>query len=125
VPFVDDWEPASEPPACRSLYLRSRERFTAQRSQARIPVERIKDLILVSGGDDQVWPSVTYAEAIRATRAAHGLDTTVVTDPTAGHRAILPGEPVAVGGLAIHRGGGEDSDRRLGRLAWAHICRIL
>ena len=125
VPFIDDWSPASDPPAFRSLYLRSRERFAAQLSRARIPVERIKDLVLVAGGDDQVWPSVTHAAAIRATRATHGLDTTVVTDPAAGHRTILPGEPVAVGGPVMRRGGDEESDRRLGRLAWAHICRVL
>ncbi len=125
VPFVDDWEPESDPPAFRSLYLRSRERFTAQLDAARIPVERIKDLILVAGGDDQVWPSVTHAEAIRASRSAHGLDTTVVTDPTAGHRTILPAEHAAAGGLAMHRGGDEEADRRLGRLAWEHIIRLL
>lgn len=125
VPFVDDWEPASDPPAFRSLYLRSRDHFTEKLSDAAIPVERIKQLILVAGGDDQVWPSVLHAEAIRSTRAAHGLATTVVTDATAGHRSILPGEPVALGGQAMQRGGDEESDRRLGRLAWAHICRIL
>lgn len=124
VPFIEDWEPESDPPAFRSLYLQSRARFTAQVEQARIPVERINHLIVVAGGDDQVWPSGTHAEAIRASRAAHDLDTIVVTDPTAGHRTLLPGEPVAAAGRTMCRGGDEVSDRRLGRLAWADICRM-
>jgi hypothetical protein len=125
VPFADDWDPGEGPPAFRSLYQRSREMFPAEMRRARIPVERIQDLVLVAGGDDQVWPSVAHAEAIDSTRAVHGLSTIVVTDPAAGHRTILPGEPVVAGGVRMRRGGDEDSDRRLGRQAWSQIRGIL
>jgi hypothetical protein len=56
--------------------------------------------VLVVGGDDQVWPALPQAQAIMARRAEHGLDTMLVSDPEAGHRTILPGEPVLTGACA-------------------------
>jgi hypothetical protein len=58
-----------------------------------IPVENIDHVLLVAGGDDQVWPALSMSESIKARRAAHGLETTLVSDPEAGHRTVLPGEP--------------------------------
>lgn len=54
-------------------------------------------------------------------RNEHGLDTTVLTDAEAGHRTVLPGEPVARGGARMARGGTELADRRLGELAWSQL----
>lgn len=125
VPFADDWEQAADPPAFLGLYQRSRQRFPDQVAAAAIPVERIAHLVLVAGGDDQVWPSVAQAETIRHRRAEYGLPTTVVRDPDAGHRTILPGEHAATGGMRMQRGGNEAADRRLGRQAWAHLANLL
>jgi dienelactone hydrolase len=125
VPLADDWEPKEDPPAYVDLYLRSREQFVSELSAAVIPVELIAQLILIAGGDDQVWPAVVQAEAARERRAAHGLPTTLVTDPDAGHRTILPGEPAVTGGMRMQRGGTESTDRRLGQSAWAHISHLL
>ena len=82
-------------------------------------------MITVAGGDDQVWPSDLHAENIRSRRAAHGMQTTAVTDDAAGHRTVLPGEPVISGGLRMRRGGTEAADRRLGQLAWDEMLPLL
>ncbi|MFW6600279.1 hypothetical protein ACQBAU_09710 [Propionibacteriaceae bacterium Y2011] len=50
-------------------------------------------------------------------RAGSGLATTIVTDPDAGHRTVLPGEQVIDAGLPMQRGGIPEADRRLGELA--------
>lgn len=125
VPFDPDWEPATDPPAYDGLYRVSRERFAERVPAATIPVERIPALLLVAGGDDRVWPAVEHATSIRARRTAHGQETAVVTDPAAGHRTVLPGEPVVVAGQRMQRGGTEEADRRLGRAAWAALLRLL
>lgn len=76
---------------------------------------------MVAGGDDQVWPSVDSADRIKARRSRHGLDTIVVTTADAGHRTILPGEPLVTGGVSMVRGGSEVADTQLGTLAWNAI----
>ena len=125
VPFVAGWEPTTDPPAFVDLYRQCRERFPDQVTAASIPVERIGEVILVVGEDDRVWPSLTHARAISARRREHGLGTTVVTDPEAGHRPLLPGEPAVAGGMRMVRGGTEAADRRLGSAAWDHINALL
>ncbi|MFC6345621.1 hypothetical protein ACFP8W_26785, partial [Nocardioides hankookensis] len=54
VPFDDAWEPESEEPAFADLYRASRRRYAERVPAATIPVERIAELVLVAGGDDQV-----------------------------------------------------------------------
>ncbi len=124
VPFADDWQPGEDPPAYVDLYRRSRARFPDSVEPARIPVEDIPSVVLVAGGDDRVWPALEHAERIRRHRADRGLDTTLVTDPDAGHRTVLPGEPVVSGGARMRRGGTEAADRRLGRAAWKHVSQL-
>lgn len=123
VPYAQDWQPDSDPPAYRTLYESSREQAVAD-DTAWIQVERIPELLLVAGGDDQVWPAQPMAESIHDRRAHHGLATTLATDPEAGHRTILPGEQPAVGGVRMQRGGSEAADRRLGHRAWAELKRL-
>lgn len=125
VPFLEDWEPSEDPPAFRGLYEASRRRFPDRVPAARIPAERIPRLVLVAGGDDQVWPALTHAEAIVAIRSEHGLATEVATDPEAGHRTILPGEAVVEGGMRMRRGGSTAADKRLGEAAWKAIEGVI
>lgn len=125
VPFDETWEEEDEVPAFVGLYEASRRRSPQQLEAAGIPVERIDQVLLVAGGDDQVWPAVSMSESIRARRAEHGLDTVLVSDPEAGHRTVLPGEPVVTGGIRMRRGGTEESDRRLGATAWGYITQLL
>jgi hypothetical protein len=126
VPFVPlMWEGyvPETPPKFRPVYERSHAASPDRVSAAAIPVEQIRQLILVAGGDDQVWSSVESAHRIEERRRSFGRETTVVTRPDAGHRTILPGETVITGGLAMLRGGSEQADRALGRAAWEAITR--
>ena len=125
VPFDETWEHDDEVPAYVGLYEASRRGSPLRTEAASIPVERIKQVLLVAGGDDQVWPALSMSESIKARRAAHGLDSMVVSDPEAGHRTVLPGEPVVTGGIRMRRGGTDDADRRLGARAWDHIKPLL
>jgi hypothetical protein len=122
VPFAPDWQPDTDPPAYRGLYDAS----LPGPPEAAIPVELIRgDVVLIAGGDDQVWPSTSFAEQVAARRRDHELDTTVVCHPDAGHRAVLPGEEVAVAGQPMARGGTAEADAELGRLAWPELVRVL
>lgn len=125
VPFTHDWVPDTDPPSFRDLYLRSRAASPERAAAARIAVERIARVVLVAGGDDQVWPSLLHAEEIARRRATHGLPTTVVRDPQAGHRVPLPGEPPASAGVVMRRGGTPEADRRLGARAWSAVAEAL
>lgn len=126
VPFDTTWQPDTDPPAYVDMYRRSmRVADSGTVARATIPVERIGELLLVAGGDDQVWPSVDFAQRIIARRRDHGLKTTSRTLPGAGHRTLLPGEEPVVGGNSMRRGGTDEANRQLGLLAWPEIRRIL
>ena len=125
-PFDPDWTPDADPPAFRGLYASSLSRFPERATAARIAVERIEgDVLLIVGGDDQVWPSDVFAREIVAGRTASGRGTIVVGHPDAGHRLLLPGEEAASGGLRMARGGSAAADAELGRRAWSEIRRLL
>lgn len=126
VPYDDEAEVSGDPPVFAPMYRQSLRTFADRVGAATIPVERFfGDVLLVAGGDDQVWPSLHAARAIEARRSAQGLPTTVVTHPDAGHRIILPGEEPVSGGRPMARGGTEAGDRALGHLAWREILRVL
>lgn len=125
VRYDDSWVPATDPPAYAGLYRASRAADPAAVAAATLPVERIPEVLLVAGDDDQVWPAREQAEEIVLRRAAHGLATTLVADRAAGHRAILPGEEVVTAGQRMARGGTEDADRRLGAAAWEALRALV
>lgn len=126
VPFDQGWEPDTDPPAFRGCYEASLRADPAAGERAAIPVERIRgDVVLVAGGDDRVWPATDFARHIVERRAEHGLATTAVTLPGAGHRVVLPGEQPVRRGLAMARGGHPGADRELGELAWPHVRSAL
>jgi hypothetical protein len=120
----ESWEPDRDPPSFRSQF----ESSLAGRldDEATIPVERIAgEVVLVAGGDDEVWPSDVFAQMIDDRRGAHGLRTTIVTHPRAGHRVVLPGERPVTGGMRMARGGTPEADHELGELLWPHLARVL
>ncbi|WP_028655207.1 acyl-CoA thioester hydrolase/BAAT C-terminal domain-containing protein [Nocardioides sp. J54] len=125
VGFAEDWEPDTDPPAYVGLYEQSRRQSAEAVPAATIPVEKIPEVLLVAGADDQVWPALAMAEAVVRRRASHGLATTLVSDPDAGHRTVLPGEPRVAGGIRMRRGGTDEADRRLGAAAWSELETIL
>jgi pimeloyl-ACP methyl ester carboxylesterase len=122
VPFDLDWKPDDDPPSYVGSYRQSLRTY-ADAERARIPVERIRDVLLVAGGDDRVWPSVDFAEEI--VRRRGGRPTRTVTVAAAGHRAVLPGEEPKTAGQRMARGGTDAADRELGRLAWPEILRLV
>jgi uncharacterized protein len=127
LPFVrldESWEPDRDPPSFRSSYVRSLSQRTD--TVGTIPVERIAgEVVLVVGGDDEVWPSDVFAQMIDDRRGARGLTTTIVTHPCAGHHVVLPGERPVTGGMRMARGGTPEADRELGELLWPHLARVL
>lgn len=125
VPFLESWTPRDDPPAFVDLYARSRDDAPSACEAARIPSERIPSVLLVTGGDDEVWPSERHAREIEQRRSAHGLLTRWVHLPEAGHRALLPGEDPPTSGVRMRRGGSLAADRALGERAWPEIRRIL
>lgn len=128
VPYDNDWSPGSDarPIAYRGMYTRSLRTFADRVPAATIPVERIKgQLLLAAGEDDQLWPSTTFAEHIVRRRVEHGLPTTLLTHPKAGHRPILPGEGVVTGGRPLARGGTPEADAELGAQVWRELCEML
>ncbi len=126
IPYVDDWTPDSEPPAYRGLYAESWERAAPEvRDAATIPVERIPTVLVVAGGDDQVWPGAEHARRIERRRAGSRMETLIILEDLAGHRVVLPGEDPVSGGQNMVRGGTPEADARLGELAWPVILDLL
>jgi dienelactone hydrolase len=109
----------------RSLYEQSLRRFAIEAEAATIPVEQIDaDVLLVAGGDDALWPSEASARAIAARRAEASRPTSLVFNPDAGHRVLLPGETKPRSSLHAH-GGSNEADAALGRAAWDQIVQML
>ncbi|MET4052783.1 pimeloyl-ACP methyl ester carboxylesterase [Frigoribacterium sp. PvP054] len=125
VPIDPDGWPTEAPPRFSPVHERSRLTFADRVGPATIEVERIARVVVVAGGDDEVWPSTVHAENVRRRRAEHGVETVVVAGADAGHRAVLPGESVVRGGTTMRRGGTEAADRELGARAWTAITTLL
>ncbi len=124
VPMDLEWQPDADPPSFTGWYRQSLRRYGAEAEAARIPVERIRgEVLLTAGGDDQVWPSVEFADQIALAR--RDLPTRSVVGARAGHRVIFPGETPKTGGQRMARGGTEAADRELGALAWGDVRRVL
>lgn len=125
VPLNEEWKPIDHPPAVVGWYRRGLESATGSHSIAAIPVELIPEVVLVAGGDDQVWPSTDFAAAIAERRSEYGLSTTVITSPGAGHRTVLPDETAVTGGMLMARGGSVEADKELGDEAWPFLAACL
>lgn len=96
VPYDDTWEgfgPDDDGPvAVRGSYELSERTFAHRTAAAEIPVERIgADLLLLAGGDDEMWPSLPFAERLAARRRAAGATARVFRHDGAGHRPFFPG----------------------------------
>ena len=111
------------PPVCyRPYHERSLQAFAEDIPAATIPVEDIKgQVILAAGEDDQLWPSADFARRL----AANYTKAILVTHPHAGHRIVLPGEPLQPRPEARAFGGSDEADTELGAMAWAEIAQVL
>jgi dienelactone hydrolase len=95
---------------------------------ARIRVEDIAGPVLViGGGDDQVWDSGGMASAIAARRAAAGRPTEALIYPQAGHAIGGPGWSPTTGHNAgpMKLGGQPDADARAAADAWPKTLAFL
>ena len=129
VPYDDDWtrpEPAGSPVAFRRHYEQSRQTFAEAARRAAIPIERLSaEVVLVAGGDDQLWPSLTFAQELASRAAAAGRRIQTVTSADAGHRPRLPGEAPASPSERFRYGGTAQADAALGAMAWPRILDAL
>lgn len=106
------------------FFQESLRTFAGHLVPAAIPVERSRaEIVLVAGGDDALWPSAVFAEALSARLTAHGQVASLVIHPAAGHRVLLPGETTPKSTVNAH-GGTDEADRELGSAAWREIARL-
>ncbi|MFB6601866.1 acyl-CoA thioester hydrolase/BAAT C-terminal domain-containing protein [Streptomyces noursei] len=129
VPYDDSGVPAEaegEPTACRTLYERSRQTFDEAARQAVIPIEQsAAEILLVAGGDDEMWPSLLFAQELAARRGSVGRTAKVISTADAGHRPRLPGEGRAASSHRFRYGGTAEADADLGAQAWPDIVSVL
>ncbi len=95
VPYDDTWEPEPQddgPVAIRSSYELSERTFAHLTAAAETPVEKIgADLLMLAGADDEMWPSLPFAERLAARRRTAGGTALVFSQDPAGHRPRFPG----------------------------------
>lgn len=109
----------------RGLFEHCLRRFPDEARDAAIPVEAIAaEIVLVAGGDDALWPSLDFANALMRRRKDAGKSVRLITASGAGHRILLPGESTPRSSLHAH-GGNDAADARLGRDAWDCIRDLL
>lgn len=128
VPYedVDPDSHASAPVAYRPVYERSLLAFSERARLAAIPIERTgARMLLIAGGDDQMWPSATFAGALAARGRAAGRNIEVVAHPRAGHRPFFPGEPAPEPSARYTYGGTTEADASLGAVAWPRALGCL
>ncbi|MEW2620291.1 acyl-CoA thioester hydrolase/BAAT C-terminal domain-containing protein [Streptomyces sp. NPDC048106] len=129
VPMDDSWtpaEPEGDPVAVRGWYERSERTFAGSLAAAGIPVEETRaELVLVAGGDDEMWPSLPFAERLAARSRAAGGTVRLIARDDAGHRPRLPGEPPSPPSPRFRYGGTPEADALLGEAAWPHILDAL
>jgi dienelactone hydrolase len=112
-----------------------REQYLAQLTgntdpAAVIPVERIRGPVLVvSGGDDQLWPSALMASRIiaRLNANAHGVQDEALFYPAAGHQIGIPYELARAeferSALAV--GGTPEANEAASVESWPAVVRFL
>ncbi|MEY9890003.1 dienelactone hydrolase [Catenulispora sp. MAP5-51] len=128
VPYDDGWWDTAppRPRPIRGLYELSEKTFADRVAPAAIPVEQTRaELLLVAGGEDRMWPSMTYALRLAERRRAAGRTVRLISHGDAGHRILFPGEPGHGASEAFDYGGSQEADRRLGAQAWPSVVGAL
>jgi dienelactone hydrolase len=100
-------------------------RDPAETERCAIPVERITaKVMLVSGGDDQTWPSDIFARRVVA--RAKGVRVEHLTYPRAGHVTRVPNQPRVDGDDSIFDDGGSPMDNAAAsRDSWPRVVEFL
>jgi len=125
------YSPAPGAPLRPAVNFRYRLRNSAAVRQAEIPVERIHGpVLLVAGGEDELWPSAWSADAIAARLRANGFRYRVISlaYPRAGHligKAYLPAGSTRVAGGRLETGGTPAANAAAQADAWPRVLRFL
>lgn len=125
---------AGEPVSYRAWYL-SFLREAVGTEQATIPVEKINgSVLLISGGDDQLWPSDVLAEQVkeRLMRVSHPHEVVHLKYDRAGHAIGHPYFPTAEtvvspmgGGVTMTSGGSAEANAEAGADSWPRVLAFL
>ena len=124
-----DYQPAPGEPIRPTVHYLYRLRQAEPSTE--IAVERIAGpVLLIAGGDDQLWPSLQMAQAVMARRAGQGghPDDQLLAYPRAGHligRACLPSGSTRVGRGRIETGGSPEQNARAQADAWPSVLQFL
>ncbi|HEV2405505.1 MAG TPA: acyl-CoA thioester hydrolase/BAAT C-terminal domain-containing protein [Ktedonobacterales bacterium] len=114
------------PVAYRALYEQSLAAFPERALAAAIPIERTAArILLIAGGDDEMWPSASFAGSLAERARAAGRQIEVIAEPRAGHRPPLPGEPAPLPSRTYRYGGSPEADAALGAAAWPRVLDCL
>ncbi len=130
--YVETCRKQNEPIACRSLYLASLQ-DTARVKQAEIQVEKIKGpVLLISGQDDQMWPSTIFGDMIEQRLATfhHPYPYKHLVYEQAGHKIGMPGIKQASSrrtqsGLMYDYGGTLEGDALASANSWQELLAFL
>lgn len=130
VPYDESWTPGGPPPvAYAGVYQSSLAAHPERAAAAAIslaPGDVDAEVLLVAGGDDQLWPSERFARTLAATRRSpRQRPLRLVVEPAAGHRPVLPGEAPPVASTERAYGGTPEADLALGRRAWPEVLDVL
>jgi dienelactone hydrolase len=128
VPYDETWAPpvGQQPISFRTLYEASLRAYPEAAVAAAIPIERARgDVLLMTGGDDALWPSAAFAETLAARCRAAGRSVELITYPDAGHRPVFPDEAPPTPSTHVAHGGNPTADAALGRAAWPAVLARL
>ncbi|SEI93528.1 Acyl-CoA thioester hydrolase/BAAT N-terminal region [Deinococcus reticulitermitis] len=128
--YHTDWNELFSGPGPYSMTPAHRlaaERASADElAAATIPVERIAGpLLLVSGGDDQVWHAHELSLVAQRRRERAGLPVEHLSHPRAGHSLSLPGFPTYVRTPWTPMGGEDGVNAQLQNAAWTARTEVL
>ena len=141
VPFIGFWSPTipemvrmtesyfdGRPVSTRALYDRALEEEAAV-AAASIAVEKIEaPVMLISGTDDQLWPSTRLSEMVieRLKAHAHLFTYEHLRYEGAGHLLTLPGyEPRPAWGRRLELGGSQEANEYANANSWPRILAFL
>ena len=134
VPFV----PAGNDPSYRpppgfplrpAVHYRHRLETAANAAAATIQVERIAgEVLLIAGGDDQLWPSSEMSLSLKRRMAKSGRRASVLTYTGAGHligKYYSPASSTLVGGGRLETGGSPHANGRAQSDSWPRVLEFL
>jgi dienelactone hydrolase len=130
--YVEACKQQNKPIACRSLYSASLQ-DTARLKQATIEVEKINGpVLLISGQDDQMWPSALFGNMIEQRLVAfhHPYPYKHLVYEQAGHKIGIPGTNQSssrrsLSGLKYDYGGTVEGNARASADSWRELLTFL